>query len=143
MEITGRVTGNAEVRETKSGKKVTGFNIAINRSYKRGDERKEVVTFIECSYWINSSIAEYLRKGTLVQFSGDLGTNAWIDKDGNAQARITCNIQSIKILAWANNDEQGGGRTVIVKTGKGKGNDPKDKSKVTPGGAPDVDDLPF
>ena len=30
MEINGRLVADAAVRETKSGKKVTGFTIAIN-----------------------------------------------------------------------------------------------------------------
>ena len=144
MEITGRVTGDAEVRETRNGKKVTGFNIAINRSYKKGDERIEVTTYIECSYWINSAIAEYLRKGTVVQFTGDLGTNAWVDKDGDAQARITCNVQTIKILAWpANTGESGKPASEFMlgkKNGKGGQNA---KLKVTTDNVPDEDDLPF
>lgn len=144
MEITGRVTGDAEVRETRNGKKVTGFTIAINRSYKKGDERKEVTTYIECSYWINSAIAEYLRKGTLVQFSGDLGENAWVDKDGNAQARITCNVQAIKILAWPNKEGTSGKSAsdfmLSEKNGKGKNGE---KPKAIAIGASGEDDLPF
>ncbi|MBS1738048.1 MAG: single-stranded DNA-binding protein, partial [Bacteroidetes bacterium] len=34
MELTGRVTADAKVTETKNGKKVTNFSIAINDRYK-------------------------------------------------------------------------------------------------------------
>ena len=141
MEITGRVTGDAEVRETRNGKKVTGFTIVINRTYKKDDEKKQVTTYIECSYWINSAIAEYLRKGTVVQFSGDLGTNAWVDKEGNAQARITCNVQAIKILAWPNKEGAGPASDGKgnEKSGKAKNNR---KPKALANGASD-DDMPF
>ena len=44
MEITGRLTANAEVRETKGDKKVTGFTIAMNRSYMKDGERVEIST---------------------------------------------------------------------------------------------------
>jgi single-strand DNA-binding protein len=35
MELTGRLTADAQVSEVKGGKKVVNFSIAINDSYKQ------------------------------------------------------------------------------------------------------------
>jgi single-strand DNA-binding protein len=133
MEITGRLTANAEVRNVKGDKKVTGFTIAMNRTYKKGDEKKTITTYVDCSYWINSGVAEYLKKGTLVQLYGDMDVNAWIDKDGNPKGRLTFHTQTIKILAKAGN-----GTAEATATAESKS-----KQKAGTTGNPDEDDLPF
>ncbi|MFC3362037.1 single-stranded DNA-binding protein [Pedobacter fastidiosus] len=71
MEITGRLTADAVVRTVKGDKKVVGFTIALNDSYRSGDERREVITFIECAYWRNEGIAEYLKKGAWCRFTDE------------------------------------------------------------------------
>lgn len=133
MEITGRLTANAAVRNAKGEKKVTGFTIAMNRTYKKDGEKKTITTYVDCSYWINSGVAEYLKKGTLVQLYGDIDVNAWMDRDGNAKGRLTFHTQTIKILA-----QPGKGTAEVSVTA-----DPKAKSKASATGTPDEDDLPF
>ncbi len=133
MEITGRLTANAQVRNVKGDKKVTGFTIAMNRSYKKGEEKKTITTYVDCSYWINSGVAEYLKKGTLVQLYGDMDVNAWVDKDGNAKGRLTFHTQTIKILA-----KPGNATAEVTATAESKA---KQKARAT--GNPDEDDLPF
>jgi len=122
MEITGRLTANAEVRNVKGDKKVTGFTIAMNRSYKKDGEKVTITTYVDCSYWINSGVAEFLKKGTLVQLYGDMDVSAWINKEGNAQGRLTFHIQTIKILAQPGNNN-------AENTNSAKPNTDKAKSK--------------
>jgi len=137
MEITGRLTANAEVRKAKGDKKVTGFTIAMNRSYLKDGERVEIAKYVDCSYWINSGVAEFLKKGALVLLYGDMDVNAWIDKEGNAKGRLTFHTQTIKILAFASkkDDEKPNGD----KPNAGKNN----AKKATANGAPEEDDMPF
>ena len=47
MEIIGRVTADATISETKAGKKVVNFSIAINDTYKpKGStEVQKIVTY--------------------------------------------------------------------------------------------------
>lgn len=68
MQIIGRVTADATVSETKAGKKVVNFSIAINDTYKAkgSTEVQKIVTYVNCAYWINPGIAPYLTKGSLV-----------------------------------------------------------------------------
>jgi single-stranded DNA-binding protein len=50
MELTGRLTADAQVSEVKGGKKVVNFSIAIDDSYKPKDGgRVELTTYIECA----------------------------------------------------------------------------------------------
>ncbi|KDN55712.1 single-stranded DNA-binding protein [Flavobacterium seoulense] len=64
MEITGRLTADASVHKVNENKEVVNFSIAINESYKpKGStEIKEIVTYINCSYWLNSKTAQWLKK---------------------------------------------------------------------------------
>jgi single-strand DNA-binding protein len=39
MEITGRLTANAAVTNAQGDKKLTGFSIAINRTYMQCGEK--------------------------------------------------------------------------------------------------------
>ncbi len=99
MEIIGRITANAKIAETKAGKKVVNFSIAINDTYKskEDNEVQKIVTYVNCSYWINSGVAAYLTKGTLVECAGRIGVNAWTGKDGDAKASLTFHVNNIKL----------------------------------------------
>jgi single-strand DNA-binding protein len=126
MELTGRLTADAKVSEVKEGKKVVNFSIAINDSYKPKDgERVVLTTYVECAYWINPKVGQYLKKGLLIQMNGRMGSRAWVNRDGDAKSYLTCNISNLKFLGGSTNStatDQGGN--------KGKG-------------ASEDDDLPF
>jgi len=98
MEITGRLTADAVVRTVSGGRKVTGFSIAINDSYRTAGEQKKITTFIDCSYWLNTGIAEYLKKGGWVQLYGRIGVNAYLSGSGEAKASLTFHTSEIKLL---------------------------------------------
>jgi single-strand DNA-binding protein len=99
MEIIGRLTADANVSETKAGKKVVNFSIAINDTYKTKDseEVKKITTYVNCAYWINTGIATYLTKGSLVECAGRIGVNTWMGKEGDAKATLTFHVNNIKL----------------------------------------------
>jgi single-strand DNA-binding protein len=104
MEIIGRITADAAVSETKAGKKVVNFSIAINDTskIKGSDEVLKITTYVNCAYWINVGIAAYLTKGSLVECAGRIGINAWNGKDGDAKATLTFHVNSIKLHGKSN-----------------------------------------
>jgi single-strand DNA-binding protein len=103
MEITGRITADAQVRTVKGERKVVGFSIAINDSYKTKEgEQKKVTTFVDCSYWKQPDVAQYLKKGAIIGIDGRIGTNAWTDKQGNAHASITFHVNNLKFYGSSN-----------------------------------------
>ena len=97
--ITGRLTTDAEVREVSERTKVVGFTIAVNHSYMSGEQRREIARFFECSYWRNAGIAEFLKKGDVVQVFGHVGCRAYVTKDAEAAAALTFRVSEIKLFS--------------------------------------------
>lgn len=98
MEITGRLVADATVRKTKTDKELTGFRVAVNRTYKADGERREQTTYVDCAYWRGTKIAPYLTKGLLVQLSGFMTANAWVSRDGELMAGLNLNVGEIQFL---------------------------------------------
>ncbi|MDN3588223.1 single-stranded DNA-binding protein [Pedobacter aquatilis] len=134
MEITGRLTADAVVKNVKEDKKVVNFTIALNDSYRSGDERKEITTFIECAYWRNEGITEFLKKGNLVQVYGRIGVNAYMSGNNEPKASITFHVSEIKLFGGGS---QNAPATKKVETAKAVQETAKD-------GIEDIEgDLPF
>lgn len=132
--ITGRVVASATVRTTKSDKKVTGFTIAINDSYRPKDgERVTITRYFECSYWRNAGLAEYLTKGTLVELHGRIEAGAYINKEGKAVGTLNMHVEQVKLL----------GKTVANGTERADSKTQKAEAYADIKPGVDDDDLPF
>jgi single-strand DNA-binding protein len=107
MEIVGRITANATSKAVSEERTVVNFSIAINDSYKPkgATEVKKVVTFIDCSYWLNPGITEYLTKGTIVQLSGSISARAWKSGNDEVKAGLNFHVNTIKLLGGGKRDE--------------------------------------
>lgn len=100
MNITGRLTRDAEVNTTKNGKQVVNFSVAVNESYKnKQGERIEQTSFFSCSYWKSAKVITMLTKGLLVELTGHVSARAWVSKDGEAKAGLNFHTSNIKPLA--------------------------------------------
>lgn len=99
MEIVGRLTANAKRKELADGRQVVNFSIAINDSYKPkgATEVKKVTTFIDCAYWINPGVSEFLKKGSIVQLSGSIAARAYKNMDGEPKASLAFHVNTIKL----------------------------------------------
>lgn len=106
MEITARLTGDAKIAILKDERQVVNFNVAINDSYKTKDsgELKKVTTYFQCSYWMNPGIAQYLKKGSLVELYGRIGANAYKDMEGEPKAALTFHVNNIKLHGGSNKE---------------------------------------
>lgn len=101
MEITGRLTADAVVRTVSGERKVVSFSITINDTFRSGGEMKKITTFFDCSYWLSTGIAGYLKKGGLVQVCGRIGVNAYMSGNNEAKASLTFHVSQIKLLSGA------------------------------------------
>lgn len=98
MNITGRLTRNAEVRTLSNEKQVVNFSVAVNDSYRnRQGERVEQTTYFDCAYWITPNVARLLTKGTLVELIGRVSTRAWVNKEGEPRAGLNFHTSQIKL----------------------------------------------
>lgn len=154
MEITGRLTADAVVKTVQGDKKVVEFSLAVNDSYRSGNERKEIATFFECSYWRNEGVAEYLTKGSLIQIYGRVGVNAYLNKAGEARASLTFHVSEIKLFGSTGQSSTAQGKKADKAEPKERENVPMEQavaqdSALKPSTAfddvPSVenDDLPF
>jgi single-strand DNA-binding protein len=115
MNITARVTKDAQVRTLSDSRQVVNFSVAINESYKnkKGD-RVEQTTFFECAYWISPRVAEWLTKGTVVELTGRVSARAWTGNDGEPRAGLNFNTSNIKLHGGGQKSEG----TSAVQTGE-------------------------
>ncbi|MFP9097728.1 single-stranded DNA-binding protein [Flavobacterium sp. RHBU_24] len=139
MDITGRLTADAQVRNVSEGKQVVNFSVAVNDSYKaKNGERVTQTEFFDCSYWIGTGIAQYLTKGSIVELTGRVSARAWVDNQGQAKAGLNFHTSKITL--------HGGGATGDKPQAKQSEKDEPATIEVTgtqvsPDGQ--HDDLPF
>ncbi|OBW43338.1 Single-stranded DNA-binding protein [Chryseobacterium sp. MOF25P] len=136
MNIIGRLTRDAEVRNLPKDKKVVNFSIATNDNYRnKQGERIEQTTYFECSYWISEKVADFLTKGTLVELNGRAYATAWIGNGGEAHAGMNFHTSQIKVHSGGKKAESKSAesnKTTKEEIGNSKSNE-NDKD----------DDLPF
>lgn len=134
MNITAKITRNAVVRTTNSGKEVVNFGVAIRHTFRNKEgEKISQPTFFDCAYWRTTNITPYLTKGTIVEISGRVSASAWIDKEGNLKAGLNFHVSEI---IFHGGDGKKDGQTAQGQTVK--------TAKTAPAFAGDNDDdLPF
>jgi single-strand DNA-binding protein len=78
--IIGRFTRDLELRKTQNGKSVLNFSLASSRKYG-GNEQVDYINFIA---WEKGAeiIAQYMKKGSLIQIEGRIVSRSYDDRDG-------------------------------------------------------------
>ncbi|MFA6082737.1 single-stranded DNA-binding protein [Mucilaginibacter sp.] len=122
MLFTGRLTANAAINALTRDKQVINFTVAINQKWKnKAGEKKEKTAFVECAYWRNSGIAEYLTKGAVVEISGWMEAQAYQSKKDGIRARLICTCDTIKLFSLvakaAEPTDSAGKRAVTIEAG--------------------------
>ena len=81
--LMGRLTKDAELRQTTSGTAVARFSVAVNRRFAK--EGQPQTDFINCVAWKQTGefIARYFRKGNMIAIVGSIQTRSWDDSYGN------------------------------------------------------------
>lgn len=99
MQIIGRVTKDAQVNTTKSGKNVVTFNVAVNDYYRKkgSNDPVQVTNYYRCSYWLNADAAKRLKKGVLVELEGRIGIETYLNKNGQPSGTLTLNASRYKV----------------------------------------------
>lgn len=134
MEITGRLTADAQVRTLSDNRQVVNFSVAVSDSYKaRSGERITQTEFFDCSYWIGTGIAPYLTKGTLVGLAGRVSARAWVDAEGQPKAGLNFHTSKITLHGKGSNATKQGQQQPVAAAVTG--------TTVSPEG--EQDDLPY
>ena len=82
VTLMGRMTADAELKATPSGKSVTTFTMAVERDFKQNGERQ--TDFINIVAWGKTAefIANYFSKGDMIAVLGSIQTRQY-EKDGS------------------------------------------------------------
>ena len=81
--LLGRLTKDADIRSTQSGKVVASFTLAVDRPYTQNGKRE--VDFIACQIWGKSAevLGKSVHRGQRILLEGRLQLRQYTDKNGN------------------------------------------------------------
>lgn len=111
--LIGRLGQDPEMRYTPSGKPLTKFQVAVNRSWTSSDNEKKTETewFTVVSWGKLAEICnQYLEKGQQVYIEGRLHTRHWADDEGTNHSIVEVVAQEMIMLGSAT-DEEGSDQT--------------------------------
>lgn len=100
LTVTGRVTGEPELRFTSSGKAVANFNLADNHRRKDGEQWvQDGATFYRVTCWeyLAQQVADRLAKGQRVQVTGEIRNREYEAKDGGKARSLEIRAHEIAV----------------------------------------------
>lgn len=108
---TGRITKELQLKQSKNGKSVLSFDIAVQRDYKNKQSGEYDSDFIPCLAigGIAEFIANYANKGDFVTVSGRMQNNNFTRDDGSknfGMQLIVGNFDANTLFAANKNDQQ-------------------------------------
>ena len=100
VNLTGRLTGDVELKTTQNGKSVCSYTLAVNRPKVR-----ETTDFIVCVTWDQGAeyLANYGHKGDKVGITGVLTSRKWQDQNGNNRVSMEVVTDTVEILSNVSN----------------------------------------
>lgn len=106
--LMGNLTRDPETRTTSTGKSVTSFSVAVNRSYRGASGNNvEEVSYIECVAWngTGETIARYMHRGSAIMLSGRLSQRSWDDeKTGTKRSRVEVIVEEFNFIGGRDDD---------------------------------------
>lgn len=94
--LTGRLTGEAELKHLQTGTAITTFSIANNQY--GGPEKKDVAHFFNCAMFGRGAeaLSQYLTKGLQITVEGVLQQQRWQDKTtGQPRTAVKIKVDSV------------------------------------------------
>lgn len=111
--ISGNLTRDAELRETRGGTSVATFGVAVNeRRRNQNGDWEDYANFVDCNIWGKraEALAQYLTKGLKVAVEGRLHYSSWEDKNsGGKRSKIDVTVDEIELMS-SRDGQQGGSR---------------------------------
>ena len=94
VTLTGRLAADPVLRHTASGIPVTNLRIAVNHD-------DGTATFHTAVAWKRTAevVAQYLKKGRLVEVTGHPRERSWTGKDGSERTGVEINAFRVQFLS--------------------------------------------
>src|SRR4030067_1706852 len=102
VKLEGRLTRDAVVKYSPTGKMICELSIAYNTFRKEGEEWvKSSTHFFDCVGWEDKAeAASKFKKGEPVYIEGQLRQEQW-EQDGQKRSRVKINVKEIRLAEWA------------------------------------------
>lgn len=81
--LTGRICQPVELKNTPNGISVCTFDIAVDRAYKKGEEKQTDFLNVVCWRTTAEFVSKWFKKGSLIGIEGSIQTRKFTDKNGN------------------------------------------------------------
>ncbi|MCQ2086496.1 MAG: single-stranded DNA-binding protein [Bacilli bacterium] len=96
--LQGRLTADATIKQFDNGNQVLQFSIAVNTSFKKGEEWVDYPNFFSCKYYGKSleKLNERLKKGKEVTLVGHLKQDRW-EKDGQKNSAVVVEVEKLRV----------------------------------------------
>ncbi|MCG8569973.1 MAG: single-stranded DNA-binding protein, partial [Spirochaetes bacterium] len=98
--VEGRLTREPELLYTKNGHSLCSFDIAVNKSFKIGEEWRNTVNYFSVKAWnkLADTCSKYLKKGSLVRIHGNLKQETWENKEGRKRSKVLVEAKKVNFL---------------------------------------------
>ena len=139
QEVIGFIGQDAVVKDLGSNQ-VINFSVAYSETYvnKATNEKVTKTIWYECAKWgNNTSVAQYLKKGTQVYISGKPNNRGWINEQGAVVVVNGINVLELTLLGGAKSE-----RTTEPISNNTDARANMSPSEPMPNDA-EADDLPF
>lgn len=114
----GRPTKDIEFKETKTGKEVGVFNLAVQRNYKNEANEYEA-DFIPCLINIHSEeqkayLKQQIKKGHRLNCQGSIFTST-VEKDNRKYQNFTLKIQRLSVIDYQYNTSDNAKENEVIE----------------------------
>ena len=96
--LIGRLTKDSELKYIQSGTAVSNFSIAVDKSYKKDDQKE--TNFFDVVIWGKTaeSLNQYLTKGKQIALQGELEQQRWKSGEGENRSKVIITARNIQLL---------------------------------------------
>lgn len=120
LTAIGHLGRDCSIRYIENGNAAINFTIAATERYKdKGGNKCERTTWIDCTIWRkpdNIKIAEYLKKGQLVEITGRPEVRGYQSKDKTEiHASLQCRVDSLLLLGGLKKNESSSDNTAVTE----------------------------
>jgi single-strand DNA-binding protein len=108
--LIGRLTRDGELTYTQNGKAVLKISLAVNHSFRQGEQWAEDTAFFDVTCWgiMAEGLKQRIGKGSLVGVVGRLCQDRWKDNQGQNRTKIYILAESVEVLKGLNPQNQQG-----------------------------------
>ena len=98
--IVGNVGRDAELKYTQQAVALLKFSVAVNKTIKVGNEKRQTTTWFNVTLWRDraEALADYVKAGMQVLVTGEVSISPYIDKAGKAAASLELTANDVKLL---------------------------------------------